>query len=317
MGFNEREQLVLKTVQPLRESERHQAAGDADQAVQRIIGARPRRDQYEKTTISEYPGWFSLAVAVLLFIILAAASVVSVFRVYQSAYNSYLATTNDTAQAAIVGWATFLMAEVTVVIATLAARILFSSKAMQRVFYVVAFMAAAIAVVGNAQITRPVLALSLDSIWQILETFAPPLFVMATALVGERLVADAIRQNYADESAYKAALLDWQEAIDGLRDHPAWRTKYRNALRDLLRQVNGRGRGATERIAFMQAMTAADWSLVVRREENADQWYLEPEAAPNFTQPPTPEALSSSPPSADHRPHPLLPTPANSKEPQP
>lgn len=313
MSIDERTRQVLATLIPLTEDDRHQAALDADLAIRRIIGDRPRRDQYKQTTVSEYPGWFSGLVSVLLFVILAAASTVSVFRVYTSAYDSYLTTIPDSTQAGIVGWATFLMAEVTVVISTLAARILFQSARMQRVFYSVAFAAALIAVVGNAMITRPVLEWSLDSVWLVLETLTPPLFVMATALVGERLVADAIRQRHADETAYKAALTKWQSDVDVTRQHGQWRTKYRNALRDRLRKTNGQGRGREARIALMQTMTPVDWTAAVQREEAADLWYIEAEVVPDFQSPPTPESLSSLP-SADHHLRPLLPTPANSKE---
>ena len=97
--------------------------------------------------------------------------------------------------------------EITVVVSTLAMRTFFaSSKRMQRVFLGVAVVAAAIAIVGNAQVTRPVLALTLESAWQLLETLAPPVFVMATALVGERLIADVVKSRHADARAYKIAL---------------------------------------------------------------------------------------------------------------
>lgn len=283
--FEERRTVIETMLFPLTDEERHTAGIAADRAVQRLVKEPRRSDpEFNQDTVSEYPNWFTWPVWVLLFALLLAASTISIFRVFTSARDHYLVSINEPGQAVAVGIAMFIMAEIAVVISTLAARIFFKDDAWKYAFWVVAVIAAAIAIVGNAQVTRPIVELSLDSIWMLLETFAPPIFVMVTALVAEQLVTEVARQRHAGDAAYQEARNKWLKHCEMVREHKAWNGKYKNALRVAVREKNAKGRGMTERVGFMQSMTYEDWTIVVMRELEADQWFID-EVAANFTEP--------------------------------
>ena len=70
-------------------------------------------------------------------------------------------------------------------------------------------------------------------------------------------------------SAFQAALTDWQVATANPEEHPQWQQFYANALRDALRKANNR------RKETLAQMTQDDWRKAVTREMHADLWYME------------------------------------------
>ncbi len=100
---------------------------------------------------------------------------------------------------------------------------------------------------------------------------SPPLLVLATAYVLKEQVLQTIEHRHATERAYQVVLGEWQKATAAPDEHPQWSQFYANALRDELRKTNYR------RQETLAALTTADWRLLVYRELQAEQWYVEPE----------------------------------------
>jgi hypothetical protein len=103
-----------------------------------------------------------------------------------------------------------------------------------------------------------------------LEAIAPPLLVLSTAYVLKEQLLDAIETRHANERAYQEAVNLWQSATADPERHPHWMQFYANALRDAIRKVNIRRRDALE------SLTTADWRMLVYRELQADNWYVQP-----------------------------------------
>ena len=101
---------------------------------------------------------------------------------------------------------------------------------------------------------------------------APPLVVLSTAYVLKEQVLEDDRT-----PAYNRASLPDRVGMSGTRatahaeEHPQWSQFYANALRDELRKANYR------RQETLAALTTADWRMLVYRELQAEQWYVEPE----------------------------------------
>jgi hypothetical protein len=210
----------------------------------------------------------------MLAVVLVAAGLVSVFRVFTAARDHFVATLPAAPawQAAVVGISAFILAEFMVITSVVSARVFFTGRA-RWIFAVPATLGLAMAIVGNAVITKPQAAFSLDALWSLLETLAPPVAALFAALIIERLVLDAIQRRHASERAYQEAIARWQEIVDNIEHTQQWRAAYATALREVLRETNARGRGATERIAHMEQMTDAQWREAVTRELEADAWW--------------------------------------------
>jgi hypothetical protein len=104
-----------------------------------------------------------------------------------------------------------------------------------------------------------------------LEAVAPPLIVLSTAYVLKEQVLDIIEQRHADERAFQCALVEWQAATANPENHPQWTQFYANALRDALGKANYRRQEA------LLGLTTADWRMLIYRELQTEQWYVEPE----------------------------------------
>jgi hypothetical protein len=128
-------------------------------------------------------------------------------------------------------------------------------------------IATIISLAGNIQLALPGHAYS-PFAW--LEAVAPPLIVLSTAHVLKEQVLDTIEQRHADERAFQCALVAWQAATANPENHPQWAQFYANALRDELRKANYRRQEA------LAALTTADWRMLVYREFQTEQWYIEP-----------------------------------------
>jgi hypothetical protein len=97
--------------------------------------------------------------------------------------------------------------------------------------------------------------------------------VLSTAYVLKEQVLDTIEQRHADERAFQCALVEWQAATANPENHPQWAQLYANALRDALSKANYR------RQETLAVLTTADWRMLVYRELQAGQWYVEPEVS--------------------------------------
>ncbi len=273
------QQQALEILIPLTEEERLDARDRARKNVIRSIGPRPTRDQFKDYAASDYPRWLSTGVGVMLIIVFAAAANVSIFRVFSAGRNSFLETIGIEWQAALVGASSFLLAEFMVIAATIAMRIYFKDRDRWLMLLPIA-MGLLMAFVGNWTISQPRVELSAAGIWALLETATPPAAVLFMALIGERLILEALRNRHRNEHAFQESLAEWLARTAEPEKSPAWPNSYANALKEVLREVNANGRGQKERREFMQQMRGAEWSVVVMREIQADQWFEEVDLNP-------------------------------------
>jgi hypothetical protein len=259
-------QVALQTLSPLSDSERLEAREAARQYVIAAEGDKPRREQFQDVRVSEYPGWVNKLVALLMFVVFIVSAAPSLFRLYTAGRAYFLLGIGIEAQAAIVGLATFMLAETLVIISTIVMRIYFHGRA-RFVFIIPIAFGTAMALEGNRIIARP------HDVFGWLETIAPPVAVLFMALIAERLILDSIRTRHANERAYQEALKQWQENTRDPETSPRWRSAYANALKEKIREINGRGRGKTERDALMAQLPTAVWGALVMRELRSESWF--------------------------------------------
>jgi hypothetical protein len=268
---------TLQQITPLTEEQRLEAREHARALVIKAAGTRPDRAAFRETIVSEYPAWFTRVIALLMGVVFVAAAMPSLFRLFTAGRQYFAHGITDPVQGAIVGVSTFLLAEALIILSTIAARVYFTGRA-RAVFIIPIGLGLAMALVGNWTIARP------SDLFGWLETVTPPVAVLFLALVGEKLVLDAIHQRHASERAYSAALAAYEAATRNPEEHPQWRRMYAAALREALKAANSTGAGSTKRKEQMSAFTSRDWSALVGREMAADEWFVEvpvlaPEAA--------------------------------------
>lgn len=324
------EQVALETLLPLTEEERLDAKEQARQLIRRkypkparpqydTAGPLPDRKLYNQTHISDYPAWVTKTIGGMLLIAFVGAFLTSAFSVF-SAGRNHFATIESMQngpgvqwQAVVVGIAIVLLSEFLTITSTLAARIYFRGQRLQQLLMLLPIVAGVVmAVVANAVIAQPA------AFWEWMLTVTPPVSVVFLALIGEQIILVDVRRSHANEKAYQQELLAWKESnrddeaayaqavrewealVSDPEKTPVWRATYANQLRELVRQVNGSGRGQQQRREFMQTMNRQQWSAVVIREMKADNWFLEDTTLP-FGQEAQPE-LTPGP-----RPAPALP----------
>lgn len=273
-GLTASQRQALEMLVPLTEEERLDARDRARKNVIRSFGPRPTREQFRDYAASQYPRWLTFGVGLMLVIVFAAAANVSVFRIFTAGRDHFLETIGIEWQAAIVGASSFLLAEFMVIAATIAMRIYFTGRDRWLMALPIG-LGLLMAFVGNWTIGQPKIEFTASGLWSILETATPPAAVLFMALIGERLILETLRNRHRNEQAFQAALAEWLKMTAEPEKSPIWRRSYANALKEVIREVNSNGRGQKERREFMQQMRGPEWSVVVMREMQADQWFEE------------------------------------------
>ena len=133
-------------------------------------------------------------------------------------------------------------------------------------------IATILALTGNIQTALPG---HTKSPFAWLEAVVPPLLVLSTAYVLKEQVLETIEQRHADERAFQVALSEWRSTTAIPENHPQWSQFYANTLQDALSRANYRRQEA------LAVLTTADWRLLVYRELQTEQWYVEPKASTN------------------------------------
>lgn len=274
-----------RALRALNDDERLSAHESARAVVLRRLGEQPRRERFASATISQYPPIVLIIVGIVLALVFVGAALPSLFRLFTAGRDYFLHGIEDFDQAAIVGAATFLLSEFLIILSTIVARVFFTGR--ERLLFAVPIaLGLLMALVGNWVIQQP------TDLFGWLETVTPPIAVLFIALVGERLILDAIATRHGREVAYQRALAEWQQRSAAPEDSEFWRAAYINALKERLIAANASGQGATARRELMNTMSPGDWRPLLLRELNADRWHesiVEVEEAPA---PPAPVPLS-------------------------
>jgi hypothetical protein len=264
------QQNLLQMFRALTDEERIAARDRARDVVVLAAGARPSRAAFDHASVSQYPAWFTRVVAFFMVVVFVAAAMPSLFRLYTAGSTYFMHGIQSEFLAAIVGISTFLLAEALIILSTISARVYFTGR--QRLIFVVPVgMGLAMALVGNWFVAQP------TDLFGWLETLVPPMAVLFLALIGERLILDAIETRHANERAYQEAYQQWQAVTASPESSPRFQSAYVNALRDELRRANSSGTGATSRKEAMLAFTFKHWSALVARELAADDWFTSPQ----------------------------------------
>ncbi len=255
-------------IRPLTQEQRQTAYHAAQEAVVRAVGPKPAREQFTHTAISKYPPAITRLISGLCLVLLLAAFTPSAIRLYVIGSQTFgQAVSNPAAQTAV-GLATILSAEIGQVVFSLALATLGTSQASKRLLYVSMMLSTTISLAGNVQLALPGHAYS-PFAW--LEAVTPPLLVLATSFILKEQLLGAIETRHANEQAFQIAIAKWRTATDTPENHPQWLQFYANALRDALHKANHRRQEA------LAALTTADWRMLVYRELQTEQWYVEPE----------------------------------------
>jgi hypothetical protein len=209
---------------------------EADQIARENLLARdpePARDSFAQHTISKYPPAFTSAVLCFVILMFVAGFGPSAFRIFHIASLTFSAAPGfDPWQAKVVGFSFVLLAEVAVVLFSMAAGVLDVSRDMRRLLYLAAGVSASLAIIGNVQI-----AIDYNSHdpfdWAIslvktlayqpfagFEAILPPLFTLLGGVLLKELVLAEMERRHANEHAYQVALRDWTARTATLEDHP-------------------------------------------------------------------------------------------------
>jgi hypothetical protein len=255
-------------IQPLRQDQRLDAREAALLALQRSIGNEPQREEFAQHSASKYPRYIVYTIMVLCIMLLLSAFTPSALRLFRVGAIEFASSVPEAGSIFAVGLATVLTAEIAQVVFSLAFAIVPDASRMQRVWLLfMASLATAIALVGNVTVANP------HDLFTWLEALAPPLIVLGTAYVLKEQWLNAIEQRHANELAYQIAIAEWKRLTSNLEHHADWTRFYANAIRDAIRIAQGRGKRAKEMLA---ALTNTDWSLLVHRELQSEEWYAAP-----------------------------------------
>lgn len=287
---------ALQELHPLTEDERLDARDAARALVVRAYGSEPTPEQFEHQQMSAYPRWFMGLAITMMTVVFVSAGLVSFFRLFSAGRNHFMESIAVDWQAAIVGFATFILAEFLVMTATVLGSIFVRGRFQKVLTWVAIGAGLLVAFTGNWYITKP------HDIWGILETFVPPFAVLATAVIGESMIMDTLRRRAQSKRAFEAAHAEWKTAVAQPEKSDRWRTSYANALREKIKEVNGQGTGQKARREIMQQLDRAAWNALVWREMRADEWFND--------EPPQVDIEAVSHPLADGAPTPTMSQPA-------
>lgn len=252
---------VVSQLYNLDPHQRAQARADACEAIKARY-KMPNRADYLAETISEYPQWLQRGMLGMMLVLLTATAIPSFFRMFHAGRTYFLHGINDAVQATLVGFAVFIMAETTLISASIAREVLFKGQRTKRaILMVVMLMAFALAIVGNWTVANP------QSLFGLLETISPPVATLAIAMVLEGLALSSLRNRLANERAYQKALAEYRRVADAPEHDPNWKQIYGQYLKLHIERVNSVGRGATDRGRLMAGATPLVWSLLIAREK--------------------------------------------------
>jgi uncharacterized membrane protein YecN with MAPEG domain len=282
---------ITKTLRGLNADQRHEARQTAIERIKRRVGKEPRWADFERADVGQWPRQVTALAVTLLIIVFVAAGSVTLFRLYSAGRTQYqevmTLAAHDQWQAGWVGLATFLLAEFTVVSSVFAARVLFrdGDRWRRRGMGIAVLFGLAVAFVGNWTIDQP------HDVWAWLLTVTPPIAVLVTALILEALALQSVETRHKRRLAWQEAMRQWDDLMRAVEAHPRFKSEYANAIREAIYTLNNNGRNAKVNKALMDGMSDQEWSALVWREMQADDWFSE-DAIANFTPQPSPVAAS-------------------------
>lgn len=254
---------MLDKITPLSSDERIAARAKAREQIATAHSAAPARESFFVIPVGDYPAWLSTVTAVLLLLIFAAATSLSMFRIYNAAHALVIAhDANATAQATIGGFATIFLAELLMITSVLAARVYFTN--WQRwLMLIPAALGGGIALSGNLS-TLP------TTVFGWLDAITPPIAIMIISLIGERVILTSAKARQEQERKYQEAYAKYKQAESDPEQHPDWPQYRAQAYREAIIAKNAR-RAAFK--AIRDQLNNQHWKVLVNREIRAEDWY--------------------------------------------
>lgn len=260
---------LIKLNQPQR-IEAHNSAVDV---VKSLAKPRPKRQDFASDAVHKYPAALVNFVVALCAGFLIVAFVPSSIRLWHIGSSTFGEAYGINSRAAmqLVGYCIVLLAEIGAVLFTLAWAVLETKLATRFILGFSIIASASIALVGNFEI----------GIWRAghvtpftwLETLLPPLMTLATSFILKEVALDRVKSYHAANVNFHMAVKAWEQEHSKPEKHPQFKAYYANAIKDMLIAVNGQGRGATERKAYMASLNDNDWSRLVAAIMRSDSWY--------------------------------------------
>lgn len=294
---------LLKTIRPLLDERRLEAYERAKTIVVKAAGKMPEPKDFQQHTEAKYPPWMNWLINGLCLLVLLAAFAPSAIRLYQIGSMTFAESIPHSASASVAGLSILLLSEAAMVLFSIAGVVMIkgiatktedgkdtpeakAEKNVKRLLAFSQFVATLIAVVGNGQVSLPG---HINNPFAWIEAFAPSILIYSTSAVLKAQLLTAVERRHANTRAYQMALNAWNTATSQPETDARFRPALHNALRDLLREDNGKGLGAAARKDYMAAFLLVDWQRLVKRELDADQWYVDPDAPayPSAVHPPS------------------------------
>lgn len=263
-------------------SEQREAALDV--ARRRVAGQEPDLREptlhdFEERTESRFPPVVTRIITLLSMFMLIVAFLPSAMRLHEIGKRTFEHAIADVSSVYVAALCIVLMAEVGVVIFSLAAATNAENVTQRRMLNVGSWVSVAIALAGNGEMVRP---WEMQSVFVWLETFAPPLLVLITAQILKSQMLHSIEARHHAQQAYAQAHAQWvrdtnearaawQEAYSNAVNSPEWRRIVANVLRDAIRKANARS------TAVLREVTDDEWRVLVLRELDAENWYTRTE----------------------------------------
>lgn len=271
----------------LNDEQRINAAERARALVIRSVGSEPQWEAFRRAEVGRYPAWVMHVVGALMLVVFLASAAPSLFRLFTAGRDYFMQGINDHAQAVIVGVSTFLLAEFLIILSTVSAKIFFEGRG-RFIFVIPVLLGLAMALVGNWTVVQP------HDLFSWLETVVPVVTVLFVALIGEKLLLDAVQRQHEAKRAYARALDEFKLATHDPESHPKYRQLWANQIKRELIAVNSRGTGGQARREYLATLTPDQWRELVNRELEAEDWY-QPEKLPFGSTAPVAAAPVSTP----------------------
>jgi hypothetical protein len=166
------------------------------------------------------------------------------------------------ASSLVIGGSMVLLAEIGMVIFSLAFAVLPGSKASNRILIASALVATVIALSGNITAAQPPAFGDARFLVSWLEAVAPPALVLGTAYVLKEQMLTAIHERSKRTALYKQALVDRNRILEEPESASGWSMRYFEALRDRIYRANARGKTK----ALRNSLSTANWIALVKRE---------------------------------------------------
>lgn len=250
--------------------QRIDARNRAKEMVVTLAGAKPTPDEFRENHVGQYPPLVVNGVLFLCAVALLAAFYPSAMRLYEAGYHSFYFAIQNPMKASLAGVSLIVMAELTLLICNLALTVIEPSSFYRLLLNTGSVLSTSIAIVGNVQVG---LVGQFSSPIAYLETMTPPLLVVILSFVLKGVLLTRIGDSHQWKLAFKEALNHWQQDVRSAEHSPKFKQSYAAELKSLYVTINGEGRGRTERLNYLNALSSQEWSAIVKAAFREDGWY--------------------------------------------